>query len=225
MRDETSSPLLRIEGLDAARNGTRVIRGFDLELRRGEFVGITGPSGCGKSTLLLAIAGLLQPSAGRITLDGRTPAEWGYPHFRRRVTLVAQQAALLEASVANNFERAFSFRSATGALAADDAQAWLRAFRLGESTLDEMAIELSIGEQQRVGLIRALLIRPDVLLLDEPTSALDADARGAVEEALCRERDEHGRAAIIVTHDPHQTAHLCTSQIDLWPYTAAGGEP
>lgn len=223
MRDDTSSSLLRVEGLDASRNGDVVIRGFDLELRRGEFVGITGPSGCGKSTLLMAIAGLLEPKAGRITLDGRTPAEWGYPHFRRRVTMVAQQAALLEDTVASNFERAFTFRSAVGRLSHDEARSWLQTFRLPESTLDEIAIELSVGEQQRVGLIRALLIEPDVLLLDEPTSALDADAREAVEDALRHEREEHGRAAVIVTHDPHQTEQLCTRHIELAPYTTAGG--
>jgi ABC-type lipoprotein export system ATPase subunit len=97
----------------------------------------------------------------------------------------------------------------------DRALALLRDLTLGEEHLTQQARTLSIGQQQRVSVVRALLIEPEVLLLDEPTSALDEDARSGLEDLLRREGHRTGRAALVVTHDREQARRLCDRQMDL----------
>jgi putative ABC transport system ATP-binding protein len=177
-----------------------------------ERVALTGPSGAGKTLTLRAIAGLIDPDSGDLFLHGQRPSELGWPAWRRRVVYVAQRPVMFEGTVTDNLERAFRYRAARGSFGTERASELLR--RLGlDDRLEQAARSLSVGEQQRVALVRALLVDPDVLLLDEPTSALDPEATQNVEELLADGPD--GMAVVVVTHDATQAERLCDRCVAL----------
>jgi putative ABC transport system ATP-binding protein len=203
---------LSVEGLGLSIAGRELCAGLSFGVAPGERVNLSGPSGSGKTLALRAIAGLLDPDAGRLALGGQQPNDMGWPVWRRRVGYVAQRPVMLEGSVGDNLTRAFAYRSATGAFDRGLAHAWLERLGLGDR-LEQTARSLSVGEQQRVSLVRSLLVAPDVLLLDEPTSALDPDATAAVEELL---REDCQRIGILfVTHDAAQSERLCDRRVAL----------
>ncbi|MCG8421932.1 MAG: ATP-binding cassette domain-containing protein [Proteobacteria bacterium] len=203
--------------LDIAVADRKLLSGVDLALRAGDRVALVGPSGAGKTTLLRVLACLADATAGELRLDGQQPAEVGYPRWRRQVTYVTQRPMLLPGSVEDNLRRPFAYATATGPYPEALAVDWLA--RLGlVGVLERPARELSEGEQQRVALIRALLVKPRVLLLDEPTSALDSQATAFVEAVLV-DCAESGAAILMVTHAAQQVARLCTRTIDIREYT------
>lgn len=218
-----SGALLTLQGLAVAANGVPLLSRIELALAEGERVAVHGPSGCGKTTLLRAICGLDDPTQGTVRLRGQTPAAIGWPAFRRKVTLVQQRPVLVAGSVAANLRRPFTYRSATFPFPAARARELLDRLGVGAERMDQSAESLSVGQQQRVSLVRALLVAPAVLLLDEPTSALDADAVGAVEGLVREEAEREGRAALIVTHSAEQARRWCDRTLDLAPHRAGAG--
>lgn len=207
--------LLSTSELAVSAGGVRLLEGITIELHAGEMLALTGPSGCGKTSLLRAIAGLDDPDAGAVRFRGREPDEMGWPVFRRHVTFVHQRPVMLNATVEENLRRPLRHRHVALDFDRDRTVALLRDLALGEEHLSQQARTLSIGQQQRVSVVRALLIEPEVLLLDEPTSALDEDARSGLEDLLRREGHRRGRAALVVTHDREQARRLCDRQMDL----------
>lgn len=151
---------------------------------------ITGPSGSGKSLLLRAIADL-DPNEANITLHAKPRSDYSPMEWRRRVVYVAAESGWWDESVAAHFPRP---RLATK---------WLSALGLSKDTLGWDVRRLSSGEKQRLALIRALAIEPDVLLLDEPTSALDQQSAQKVESVL-KGFLADGGGLLIVTHDSKQ---------------------
>lgn len=214
--------ILNLEGVCVEEGGVSLLEGLHISVDRGEIVGLFGPSGCGKSTLLRCVAGLRDASSGDIQFKGRPAGEDGWPAFRRQVVLVAQQPVLLDASVEENLARVFAYQSSERPFPRDEAEALLERLDLGAQRLSQPARSLSVGQQQRVCLVRALLMRPAVLLLDEPSSALDAEAIGLVEDLLRRAVDE-GRCGgiLLVTHDQEQIQRLCDKSLDLSPHAVA----
>ena len=203
-------PRLSVDSLRVSIAGKRLIDGLSLEVSEGECVNLAGPSGAGKTLTLRAIATLMEADAGQLTLDGKAPRDLGFPAWRRKVVYVAQRPVMFDGSVSDNLQRAFSYRSAQGAFDARAARALLE--RLGiADRLDQPARTLSVGEQQRVALVRSLLVGPDVLLLDEPTSALDPEATSAV-ETLIR---ESGKGILLVTHDAALSERLSARRVPL----------
>ena len=202
----------RSEGL---RADLRVRRGdflLDLQLtvRPGEVVALVGPNGAGKSTALRALAGLLPPDDGEITLDGRIldgPRTHLAP-YRRPVAVVFQDYLLFpHLTVLDNV--AFGPRAAgvPRATARQRAGDWLE--RLGAAELARMRPgQLSGGQAQRVALCRALATDPSLLLLDEPLAALDARTRLTVRAELRRHLADFAGATIVITHDPTDAAVL-----------------
>lgn len=180
----------------------RAVDGLELEVRRGEFVGLVGPSGSGKSSLLFLLAGLRRPTAGHVELLSRRlddAPDRNADARRRHVGFVFQEPFLVPyLSVREN-----------ALVAALDADAGPRvealAARVGVTPLlDERPHRLSGGERQRAGLLRALVNAPDLVLADEPTAFLDHPTGHAVMDVL---RAEVGRAAlVVVTHDPEMLA-------------------
>jgi putative ABC transport system ATP-binding protein len=168
---------------------------------------LLGPSGSGKSTLLRLLNRLADPDAGVVRFHGTDVRELDPLELRRRVGLVPQLPAPVPGSVADNigFGPSLDGRDV-------DPEAPVRLAGLDPSFLDRDASRLSVGEQQRVMLARALALEPEVLLLDEPTASLDAAATEAVESAL---RDLHGVSLILVTHDPGQADRLAERTIQL----------
>ena len=207
--------LLSIENVAISVQGKRLLAGVSASLDAGELVGIRGPSGSGKTELLRAVAGLRDADSGVFRFEGRDRATMHWPAWRRRVTYVGQKVVMLEGSVRENLTRPFRYRSVGGAADADELRHLLGRLGLGEDVMDQRARTLSVGEQQRVALVRALSIRPSVLLLDEPTSALDADAALQVEALIQKQADSSGLAALIVSHDAAQLARWTPRQLDI----------
>lgn len=186
----------------ALRRGERtLVSGFELTVGTGEIVAVQGASGAGKTTLLRAIAGLIPPERGRVELDGHTPRSFGWPVFRSRVTYVGQQPMFVEGTVRENLVRAFDYTCRREPFPEETAVKLLEDWQLSLETLEQPAAQLSVGEQQRVALIRALLTRPWFLLLDEPTSALDAKTASRVLKHVNREARQGAFGALVVSHD------------------------
>jgi len=168
----------------------------DLDIPAGRFVSLIGPSGCGKSTLLRLIADILKPHAGRITLGGDSPS---VARQARSIGFVFQQPTLLAwRTVRQNVELPLKIVRKHGVRGASpDEMIELVGLRGFENALPH---ELSGGMQQRAAIARALVLRPEVLLLDEPFGALDEITRQRMNLELLRIWAESGTTAVLVTH-------------------------
>ena len=193
-----SGPWLSVEGIARSYDGRPVFRDVWFGVERGEFVALIGHSGCGKTTILNILAGLEAPEAGTILMDGH---EVSGPALDRAV--IFQSHALLPwLSALGNV--AFAVRSRhrgwTRRAVEEHAHGVLRLVGLGDAAHRKPA-ELSGGMKQRVGIARALAIRPALLLMDEPFSALDALTRGALQDEVLRLVSDAQQAAFMITHD------------------------
>jgi ABC-type sugar transport system ATPase subunit len=190
---------LRVEALSKRYGEVEALRGLDLEAGDGELLVVLGPSGCGKTTLLRLIAGLEQPTEGRVLLDGRdlTPLAPG----RRNVAMVFQSHALFpHMTVGENIAFGLVVRDIKRLEAAE--RVTTAAAQAGCSELlKRRPHELSGGERQRVALARALVRDPDVFLFDEPLSNLDAELRVQMRTELKELHRRVGRTTVHVTHD------------------------
>jgi putative ABC transport system ATP-binding protein len=191
---------LRDVGLD--RGGKPVLDSLGAGIPEGA-TAIVGPSGAGKSTLLRLLNRLVDPDRGEIDYRGRPLRAYEPLALRREVGLVPQLPALLEGTVEWNLRYAAELAGES----LDTARA-LSLAGLEPSFAGRDVAKLSVGEQQRAMLARALAQRPRVLLLDEPTSALDHAARDTIEAALAELRRELEISTVLVSHDPDQARRL-----------------
>lgn len=205
--DRTMNAMVHLEHISVVRRGKNgseqlILDDLCCSARSGEITTIVGPSGSGKSTLIRLINRLSDPTAGTVYLGGRDSAMLDPLQLRSQVAMVLQKPFLFEGTVLTNLQRPFLYRTAT--LPGPDSIELLRSLelaRLSPTLLDRDARTLSLGEQQRVSLARALITSPAVLLLDEPTSALDrptADHLAATFREICQARQ---LTLILVTHD------------------------
>ena len=181
------------------------LAGLDLAVAPGETVALLGESGSGKTTLLNAIAGFVPPLAGQIWLAGRLASDPSprrcLPPERRRIGMVFQDHALWpHLSVLDTVAYPLRRAGAAAAAARRDALGILDQMNLAPLA-ERRPGQLSGGEQQRVGLARALACRPAVYLFDEPTAHLDASLRAQILDEVARRRAADGAAAIYATHD------------------------
>lgn len=194
------------------RGSVSALEGINLDVAKGEFISIAGPSGCGKSTLLKAVAGLTTPSRGGIRLKG-TPVTGA----RQDIGFVFQRAALLEwRSVRGNILLQAEMRGMNMRAAQERADELIEMTGLTgfEKSLPH---ELSGGMQQRVALCRALLHKPDVLLMDEPFGALDALTRERMNGEMNRIWRETGTTVLMVTHSVAEAVYLATRVVVMSP--------
>jgi putative ABC transport system ATP-binding protein len=222
--DRLNTPMFCASGVTVSPGGVALLTGVEVALCRGERVAIVGPSGSGKTSLLRILCALDDAPSGDIRLHDQTPEQWGYPQFRRNVCLVDQRPTLFAGTVEENLRRPFAYRSATILYPGEAASQWLMRLGIGANRLQENVRHLSVGEQQRVCLIRALLLQPILLLLDEPTSALDMETVEMVETALTGECERRGLALLVVTHDTRQARQWCHRILDIRPYFASEGK-
>jgi ABC-type Fe3+/spermidine/putrescine transport system ATPase subunit len=203
-------PALQCVRLSVRHGGPTVVQDLDLTVREGEVLALLGPSGSGKSTLLYAIAGFLPPAAGEIRLAGRTVAtpQQGLPPEGRAVAMVFQSHALWpHLSVLDTVAYPARRRGTGRRQARAEASELLGRLSLAQLA-DRRPAELSGGEQQRVGLARALAREAALYLFDEPTAHLDTHLRAAFQaEAIARQRAT-GAAAVYATHDAGEALAL-----------------
>jgi putative spermidine/putrescine transport system ATP-binding protein len=173
-----------------------------LQVPHGTFVCMLGPSGCGKTTLLRMIAGLEEPSGGRILLDGEDIT--GVPTHKRDFGMVFQSLALFpHLSVADNIAYSLRIRGTARAEQARRVEELLSLVHLPDAGARPVA-QLSGGQRQRVAIARALALSPRLFLLDEPLSALDAKLREAMQVELRQLQQKLGITTIVVTHDQRE---------------------
>jgi UDP-glucose/iron transport system ATP-binding protein len=194
---------IRVLGLRYAVGGAEILRGVDAEVPDGRITAVVGPSGAGKSTLLRAVNRLIEPTAGEVFLDGETTDGMDLLELRRRVGMVFQLPALFGRSV----EDAILYGARLAGRGAD-APRLLEMVGLDRSLAAREPENLSVGQQQRVSIARALALEPEVLLMDEPTSALDEAARRRVEDLARGLNARLGLTMVFVSHDLAQVERV-----------------
>ena len=190
--------------LETAAAPVAILKGIDLDVRRGESVAILGPSGSGKSSLMAILSGLEQASGGSVEIAGvpfSSLDEDALARARRgRIGIVLQSFHLLPTMTAiENVAVPLELAGAADAFARAEAE--LTAVGLGHR-LDHYPTQLSGGEQQRVAIARAVAPGPDILFADEPTGNLDAATSGAIVDLLFARKEAAGATLVIITHDP-----------------------
>ena len=194
--------LFELDEVSYRRDGREVLRGLSARIPVGASC-LFGPSGSGKSTTLRLLNRLIDPDSGTVTYEGSDVREREVLALRREACLVPQLPALVEGTVADNV--AYGPRLVGHSF---DPRTPLELAGLDPSFAERPADRLSVGEQQRVMLARALALQPRVLLLDEPTSGLDAKTTVAVETTLESLRSRTAISIVLVTHDESQARRL-----------------
>ncbi len=182
-------------------DGASLFEHVDLSLEAKEFLLIRGPSGTGKSTLLRLLCRLEEPTEGTLRFDGIPYADMPPAELRRHVAYVQQTPTLMDGTVRDNLRTPFTFKANKALVSPDDPtlQQYLNDYLLSGVSLDMEAKQLSVGQAQRVCLIRSQLLSPRILLMDEPTSALDPDSAAVVLETARRLRNE-GMTILMISH-------------------------
>lgn len=186
---------------------THALNRVELTMENGEFISLVGPSGCGKSTILRLVAGLIAPTTGKITVDGK---EILGPSPERG--MVFQKPTLFPwLTVEKNI--AFSLKM-QGKLKGNEEKVERMLKMIGlEAFRDDYPGQLSGGMAQRVALVRSLINEPDILLLDEPLGALDAFTRMNMQDEILKIWQEKKQLAIMVTHDVDEAIYMGTRVI------------
>lgn len=204
-----SEPLLAARRLGRRLGDRWLWRGVDLTLSEGSRAMLVGASGTGKSLLLRCLCALDHPDEGQVLFEGRAVKAREVPAFRSRVLYVQQSPALMPGSVADNVELPGEFDVHADAKRLSERAADLFSeLDRPADFLGQRASRLSGGEAQLVGLVRALVLEPSVLLLDEPTAHLDPATTGRVEDLILAWTDAGRRAVLWTSHDPDQVGRV-----------------
>jgi phospholipid/cholesterol/gamma-HCH transport system ATP-binding protein len=207
-KEDGAAPAIEVEDVRKAFSGRAVLNGINLSVRRGETLAVLGRSGTGKSVLLRLIIGLEQPDSGSICIQGQDIADLALDRLgdiRKRMGFSFQHSALYDSlSVGENV--AFPLRHHRRDMSNSDRDAYVNEL-LAEvgmaGQLKKMPSDISGGMQKRVGLARALALKPEILLLDEPTAGLDPISSGEIDDLILKLQRERQMASVVVTHNLH----------------------
>ena len=212
--DPDSDPIIRVRGL-VTRFGTTVVHdGLDLDVKRGEIIGVVGGSGTGKSVLLRSIVGLLKPAEGRIEVFGQNVRDTDaddYRALRRRWGVMFQDGALFSSlTVRQNVEAPMREQLDLD----DDLRALLAGIKvrmvgLPDRAQDNYPSELSGGMRKRAGFARAIALDPEIVFLDEPTAGLDPIGAAAFDTLIKQLQTSLGLTVFLVTHDLDSLHAIC----------------
>lgn len=217
-----AEPILDVHDLHVRFGRQQVLRDISISIPRGQTLAIIGESGCGKTVLLKTIIGLVQPQQGYVVFDGKRIdrfTEQELAEQRTRFGFVFQNAALFDSmSIAENI--LFPLRQHRPREREQHEQEMLDCLAevgLPTSVLRKRPAELSGGMRKRVGVARALVMHPEVLLYDEPTTGLDPIVSDVINELMMHTRERYGVTSIIVTHDMKTARKVADRVVMLYP--------
>ena len=204
-----------VRGLSLSMEGRSVLGPVSVDIPGGEIFTIVGPSGSGKTMFLRTLNRLTEPDSGTITLAGTDIRSIPPRELRRRVGMVFQTPVIFPGTVLDNLLMGPSMREETGprgreaqTFTREDADSLLRSVGLASDILHREAAKLSVGEQQRVCIARALANDPEVLLLDESTASLDPGSTTTIERLMVSLNRELGLTLVMVTHNMEQARRI-----------------
>jgi osmoprotectant transport system ATP-binding protein len=199
--------------------GTVAVDALDLQIPDGQTMVLVGPSGCGKTTTLRMINRLIDPSEGRIMLDGNDISTVEAPQLRRGIGYVIQQAGLFpHRTIEDNIATVPLLEGWNKAKARDRARELMDLVGLDADMARRYPYQLSGGQQQRVGVARALAADPPVLLMDEPFSAVDPIVRSSLQDELIRLQAELHKTVVLVTHDVEEAIKVGDQVAVFYPH-------
>lgn len=217
-----TEPIIDVHDLHVRFGRQQVLREISLEVPRGQTLAIIGESGCGKTVLLKSIIGLVQPQQGYVEFDGQRLNQLNEQELARQRTrfgFVFQNAALFDSmSIAENI--LFPLRQHRPQARQQHEQEMLDCLAevgLPTSVLTKRPAELSGGMRKRVGVARALVMQPEVVLYDEPTTGLDPIVSDVINELMMHTRERYGVTSIIVTHDMKTARKVADRVVMLYP--------
>ncbi len=222
IRDE--KPLVEVRDLSVSFGRQEVLRDIDLNIPVGQTVAVIGESGCGKTVLMKTIIGLIPPTTGEVIFDDNQIQELNerqLSQLRLRFGFVFQNAALFDSmTVGQNV--AFPMRQHgrySQAEIREEVLSRLSEVGLPDDVVFKKPAELSGGMRKRVGLARALIMKPEIMMYDEPTTGLDPIMSDVINELILRTRRRNGVTSLVVTHDMHTARKVGDRIIMLYPLT------
>lgn len=201
--------IIVLENITKKYTDTTILSGFNLEIKKGEFITVVGSSGCGKTTILKLINGLLTPEEGKVLINGLDIANEDQNQLRRKIGYVIQGIGLFpHMSIKENIayvpnlikmdKKEIDFR----------VKELMDLIGLDQAILKRYPKELSGGQKQRVGIARALAARPKIMLMDEPFGAVDEITRKTLQDELLKIQKSTGITILFVTHDIREALKL-----------------
>jgi phospholipid/cholesterol/gamma-HCH transport system ATP-binding protein len=203
-RDPLNEPVIEVHDLHVAFGAHKVLRGMNLELRKGENLVVMGKSGSGKSVLIKCLVRLLEPDRGQLSIFGRDIEELKrreLNNVRKKIGFLFQSAALYDSmTVRENLEFPLRDAGLSGREVNSRVKEVLKNVGLLEA-IEKMPSELSGGMRKRIGLARTLILNPEVIFYDEPTTGLDPVTAREISELIVDVQKKYDTSGIIITHD------------------------
>ncbi|MGI8669849.1 MAG: ATP-binding cassette domain-containing protein [Aridibacter sp.] len=209
---ENKQKIVEFQDVNFAVGDIRILKNLNLQINQGEILVLLGESGCGKTTTLKLINRLIEPTGGKVLVEGKATTDWDAIKLRRRIGYVLQEAGLFP-----HFSVEQNVALVPGLENWDSDEKQKRTFEMlslvglePKRFAKRYPSELSGGQRQRVGVARALAANPDLLLLDEPFGALDAITRSHLQKEFAKLVEDLGKTAVFVTHDLQEAFALGT---------------
>ncbi|MFJ7682344.1 betaine/proline/choline family ABC transporter ATP-binding protein [Peribacillus butanolivorans] len=202
--------MLKIENVSKVyKGGKKAVKNITLDIKKGEFICFIGPSGCGKTTTMKMINRLIEPSEGKILINGENIMEKDPVELRRQIGYVIQQIGLFpHMTILENITLVPKLLKWSDQEKKERALELLQLVDMGPEYLERYPYELSGGQQQRIGVLRALASNPPLILMDEPFGALDPITRDALQEEFKNLQRTLNKTIVFVTHDMDEAIKL-----------------
>ncbi|MFE0507590.1 betaine/proline/choline family ABC transporter ATP-binding protein [Peribacillus butanolivorans] len=202
--------MLKIENVSKVyKGGKKAVKNITLDIKKGEFICFIGPSGCGKTTTMKMINRLIEPSEGKIIINGENIMEKDPVELRRQIGYVIQQIGLFpHMTILENITLVPKLLKWSDQEKKERALELLQLVDMGPEYLERYPYELSGGQQQRIGVLRALASNPPLILMDEPFGALDPITRDALQEEFKNLQRTLNKTIVFVTHDMDEAIKL-----------------